>query len=282
MRAGSTFLRSYFSHHPQIRWTRRAWYLQLGRSDYERRETYRRFFPPAEPGVRTIDLYESLCLGQYFIQPRGNEYLHQSGPDWSASWAMAHQGDLQSGPVGVDSAEIVRRIADCAPNAKVLVVLRNQIDWLRSMYVHYVSHLGRRRGFADFLNTREGKAAVDSAQYDRLLGELFSAFGRQRVHVMLLEELARREADCLADLCRFLNVNHHPLDPTLVNRNSQRGDAVRATHGRFWGAVSRLGLRKVRILGADDESLLRAFYAASNCRTAKLLGVCLAGYGYPL
>jgi len=282
MRAGSTFLRSYFSQHPQIAWTRRAWRLQLGQSDQERRRDYCRAFQFCDPGRCLIDMYEGLCLGQYFKVDLDGNWMNRQTPVWSPDWAMAPEGQLRSGPVAVDPAEIARRIRDCVPKGKVLLVLRNQVDWLRSMYVHYLNHLPpRQRRFSDFLNTREGKSALDAGLFDRMLGALFRTFKRDRVHVMLLEALARDEEASLRDLCRFLEVDYHPCDSSQLQRNGQRGDAISAARGRLWGALARLGWKQIDVLRREEKAFLRAFYSASNARTAQLLSLDLSEYGYP-
>jgi len=282
MRAGSTFLRSYFTAHPQIQWTRFAWYFQLGRSDQERRDTYLRFFEPIKRCGRLIDVYEGLCLGQYFPKPANNDYLQKTHPEWAAQWAMRVEGELTTAPVAVNSAEIARRIGHCLPEAKVLIVLRNQVDWLRSMYVHYLAHLPRRRqSFADFLNTPEGKSAACAGLFDQTLRAYFDVFGRDRVHVMLLEQLARYEQVSLRRLCSFLGVRFHPFDSKCLDYNKGRGDALQRVRGRLFAALAALGFKESSVLKESEKSYLRAFYSASNARTAKLLAVDLARYGYP-
>ena len=190
--------------------------------------------------------------------------------------------EFRTGPIAVDGVEIARRIRRCLPGGKVLIVLRNQVDWLRSMYVHYFSYLPRqRRSFTDFLNTLEGKSAVSAGLFDATLRQYFDTFGRDRVHVMLLEQVARQEDRTLRELCRFLGVDFFPHDPRRADRNAGRGDAVAAVRRRVLAGLAALGWSNVGVLTEGEKSYLRAFYSASNARTSRLLSLDLSRHGYP-
>ena len=63
MRSGSTYLRSYFIQHPNIHWTRKAWFFQLEGEDEVRTQKYLRFFAEEQAYACFIDMYESLSLG---------------------------------------------------------------------------------------------------------------------------------------------------------------------------------------------------------------------------
>jgi hypothetical protein len=228
-------------------------------------------------------VYEALSLSQYFKARIEREDLNRDSPLWSPDWAISQKVGMRSAPVAVDPAEITRRIHDCLPEAKILMVLRNQVDWLRSMYLHYLEHLPfGHRSFQHFLDTVEGRCALDAGFYDRFLTGCFGLFGRDRVHVMLLERLAAFEQVELQALCRFLGVEYVAHDHSRADRNAGRGNAAALRFGRLVGRLLSHTPWTCNNLGPRHEAVIRAFYSASNTRTAELLACDLSEFRYPM
>ena len=288
-RAGTTFLRAYFSHHPEIVWTRQAQFFLLDENFTEALP-----YPPEVPddaeGKCFIDMFEGVGIG----------YVMRNNPDWSAV-GFVPGAPIDGEFVRLDHEEMAQRIRSKASDAKILMVLRNQIDWLRSTFLHHITFLPpKRRTFGAFLNTVEGKSAVYAGLFDQTITAYYDAFGRDQVHVMLLEDLDVDPQGALRGLCRFLGVTHVDYEPPAQEQNRGRGIAA----GRMISVLSRWGVpdRQIDRLGGllrpifslicgvvaqdvispKEKALLRAFYAASNCRTARLTGLALGHRGYPL
>jgi sulfotransferase family protein len=295
MRAGSTYLRSYFTQHPEIHWTRHAWYFQLESSDEVRNAEYHARVASDTRAPCFLDMYEGLSLGYVLTKTSVRDRAEDEHPEWAAAWAL-RPGGLMDGSIIVPAPEeIARRIKAAVPQAKILIVLRNQHDWLRSMYLHYTAYYppGRAR-FVDFLDTLEGKAAIAAACYDRTLDVYAASFGRERMHVMLLEELNRHEDQALRALCEFLGVAFRPVDHEHADRNQGKRrlpdgrPAVPESRPTLWKrAIARRGPSPAGgtsngVLTADDQAYVRALCAASNYRTSVWLGRDLAHWGYAL
>jgi hypothetical protein len=285
MRSGSAFVRSFLGAHPETHWTRRAWYFQLGSSDDERRQTYPRFFEGVPEGRVHVDMYESLFLGQYFRSSPRKEYLDQGNPEWDSSWAVAPDHDLSEGPMGIDPREVARRVAACAPRAKVLIVIREQVSWMQSMFRHYLAYLPkRRRTLADFSSTLDGQAAWRALRYDDYVEPYLDLFGHEAVHVTLLEDVARDAQTELDRLCEFLGVARFQFDRALWWRNEgmTAERASRLRYGRLRGLFRRRDGDRGGALTVDEIASVREASAESNRRLQELLGVDLGRLGYSL
>lgn len=292
MRSGSTFVRSFLEAHPDIRWTRRAWCFQLGDTDAERCAAYRRALDSPSTSACHVDMYESLFLGQYFRSSPPGDFSKRESPEWETAWAVAPNHDLAAGPMAIEPGEVARRVRACVPSARVLIVLREQVAWMRSMYRHYLRSLPRRqRDFSDFLTTLDGQAAWLALRYDDAVEPYLDGFGSDSVLVMLFEELAGEPSAALDRLCDFLGVARVEFHPELGERNEglTPAEARRLRYGRAREAWrewrdARSGPRPgaLDILTDDEVARVRAASVEGNRRLARLLGVDVAALGYPV
>lgn len=286
-KAGTTFLRGYFTQHPQIAWTRKAWFFQEFTYDYPSPD----YPPPLTEDVPCyVDMFEGLATG----------HVYEKRVDWPRYYLSPGVGLTEAG-VRQDRDEITQRINQTIPAGKILLVLRNQIDWMRSAYLHHLDGLPRsRNSFENFLTTPQGKLVIGAAQFDLTISAFQGAFGPNRVHVMLLEELQADQARVLRDLCRFIDVDYVPYSPVETDRNTGRGVAT----GRAVQFATRWRLDKVAqnlpaplrsyghqaagrlfrkdVISTEQKQHICSNCAASNARTVDLTGLDLARFGYAL
>jgi len=285
-KTGSTLLRSYFTQHPGIAWTRHATMFQLDPFDPKR---YLTRFENEKDCDCLVDMYEGLSVGYHFGE----------AAQWDAAIALK-PGQVLNGKVMIPGQrETAERIRAALPDARILVTLRNQTDWLRSNYLHYMLGLPPNlRQFKDFLQTREGKLLLAAGAYDHLLNCYRELFGPEKVHVILLEELATDERKALQGLCAFLDVDYAPFNPATREYNTGIG----AGRGALIKLYSGLGIsddvaRRIRpwfswaertaakwleapAISAEEEAMIRAYYAVSNYHTSRILGRDLRALGY--
>jgi hypothetical protein len=285
-KTGSTFLRSYFSQHPGITWRRYATMFQV---DPFVQEKYLVQFADEKVCDCLVDMYESLAVGYH---------LGESA-QWDAAVALNPESTLDGRLMIPGQRNTAERIRATLPDARVLLTLRNQVDWLRSNYLHYILGLpSKRRRFADFVQTREGKLLLAAGAYDHLLILYRELFGPERVHVILLEDVVADEANVLRGLCEFLGVDYVPFDPAAREYNTGIGPG----RGALVRAYSALGIsdataRRLRpwfsrmeglaadwlntpALSAEEEAMVHAYYAVSNYNTSRILGRDLQPLGY--
>ncbi len=276
-KTGSTYLRSYFSQHPEIDWSRNAGSFQLSSFDVSK---YKMNFKDASEARCLIDMYEGLSVGYHL----GNLEA------WVPGVALVPGAQLCDSKMAPAGAKVIARIKETLPDARILLTLRNQVDWLRSNYYHSMLSLPvKQRGFESFLSTREGKLLLHAGNYDRVILEYQELFGPEKVCVILLEDIKNSETEVLQRLCVFLGVNYFPFRRELVNRNmgigSGRGLAVRAYSAlgisdnvarrlRPWLKPLEMLLARRPVMSAitsSDERKIKAFYAASNFNAARIL-----------
>ncbi len=171
------------------------------------------------------------------------------------------------------SAAAPELIGKFAPDAQIVVSLREPVAMMQALHSQRVS--GGNEDITDFEEAlaadddrRDGRrlplgsnarGAVyrDNARYGQLLKPWLERFGRDRVHVIILDDLAAQPAATFARLLSFLGVDASYEPPTFAVRNPRHRQrrAVRAV------ADSRLGrLVSVRlataVLGEDRRARL--------------------------
>ena len=122
---------------------------------------------------------------------------------------VSHEG-LSGHPHGygiVDPITIAQNLKQAFPNAKIMIVIRNQLDYLRSMYTFRVAIKGYEyRSFKRFLSEEGEKGILDHLEYDRLIEYYIELFGRERVLVLPMEHLRTSPDKFLAELAGFMEV----------------------------------------------------------------------------
>ncbi|MEP6468453.1 MAG: sulfotransferase [Chloroflexota bacterium] len=120
----------------------------------------------------------------------------------------------------LESPEAVERIREFAPDARIVAMLRNPVDMMHSLHGMRVAQgVEPKVDFADAMadeHTRPGFGTVgdqssvryrDRVRYADMLPRWFDAFGRERVHVIITEELAAEPQQTFAHLLAFLELS---------------------------------------------------------------------------
>ncbi len=204
---------------------------------------------------------------------------------WREIMFDATATDRLPGRLEVSPNHWARALAGRFPEAKVLIAIRDQIDWLGSAYRYYVSQLATdRRSFLDFCETPKGMVLLRAGHYDLTIGAYRRAFGADRVAVLRYEALREDRSAFLASLCRFLEVD--PMDYQGAPANVGRSALVTSLHARApWagnlpGPLRNLAKSVVNqlsphakgaSLSESERRFIKATFAASNLRTEALL-----------
>jgi hypothetical protein len=304
-KAGSSYLRGYFSAHPGIVWTREAGrllsadgaktYLAAAGTAFAAALENRKAETAKQP--IWIDMQESVALG----------YQFRPGHAWRAD-VMFSTGTAD-GHIDPSPPDFFTSLNAICPGSLILLTIRSQPDWLFSNYHHHIHSLpAARRSFADYLQTVDGRIIAATAHFDRLVERLHAAFGRERVLVLPLELLERDTEGTLRRLSAFLGCSYVPFEPAEKDLN--RGVDYRRGAGRdeipmlvrpaegaghyqriLYYARYALGLLgKERAFAIPSKAslakqygpVIAPLYALSNYRLAKLLDCDLGALGYPL
>jgi hypothetical protein len=236
------------------------------------------------------------------------EQMHAAGEFAGRKVLLVSAERLSGHPFsgGYDNVRIARRIATTFPDAKVVCVVRNQLDMIWSVYKQLVSE-GYPGKLSQLTALRSWKTtSFDLAyfEYDRLVSHYLTLFGRDRVRV-LQHELMRRDVGAFLErLCGFLGVDYvEPrraatrIYPSLSDasigmvrrlnyfRKSELYPFPVLDLGRGYGPLrkvaTKLAGRSPWLVSRRDGRLLRDLaprFLESNARLARLLGEEFAEY----
>jgi Sulfotransferase family len=225
-------------------------------------------------------------------------------------------GSVLSG--GFDRAIISRRIKAVFPNARILLVIREQRALLMSMYIQYLKY-GGWHPIGDFVDPpSDGRLpcfAPSYLMYDRLISLYQETFGTANVLVLPYEKFATATPDYVGEICAFAGIPELPAFPLNRVENARRRNvssyALKRIAYRFRSssangfapsvlpkrvrAATLQGMRALidlvvpqtlekrfseRLRSDLDRALPPGFYAESNRRAAELTALPLARYGY--
>jgi hypothetical protein len=110
---------------------------------------------------------------------------------------------------GREGDDYARRLKAIAPNAKILITIREQMRSLTSIYMQYLSRGGSMkpdRFFADEPVIGYYAFGPEHLDYHRLVGLYAELFGLENVHVTTQERLAKDPLGLIRDLDAFAGV----------------------------------------------------------------------------
>ena len=203
---------------------------------------------------------------------------------WRREMFKPNGWDLVRPHIRIDSREAAERIKGAYSKAKVLIVIRDQADWLHSAYRYFMPRLqAGRRSFADFCATPRGIVYLQAGHYDVTIAAYIDTFGPDRVKVLRFEDLVRAPERFASDLGAFVGLDAGPLPATKANEGSAVRaamvrkyfpfvDAMPAGVRKFGGRLISMVPGRTRTLLSESEiQMIRGVYALSNERTAKLI-----------
>lgn len=271
-RSGSTFLRAYFRSHPQMNYDDQ----QIAELLYQ--PAYKPTLIDKPPGKVYIScdesIAESVCItGRAEVW---GKYLYHPGCF-----------NLVRHDLVIDPKEAVRRMRAVHPDAKVLLVIREQVDWFSSLYKATITSMPpHQRTFHDYWITPQGIAMRLAAHHDIVIGAWTEAFE----DVMIIRYERLMEPDTAKRLCQWLGVKHIPFPQQRVNESHAN---LAHIHRRL-PFLSRMphsvksALKPLSrfipgkhnaVLSAEDQEMIRGIYQESNKRTKALLNDYVPAFG---
>ncbi len=189
MRAGTTALWAYLKAHPDV----------------------------FMPGRKEIHFFDS--------------YFHK-GIGWYSRWfdgAGSRAATGESTPSYMYHDVAIERMAQVVPDARLIAILRNPAD---RAYAHYWLNRAMKReklGFAEAIAAEPVRLAsarrkylnrtyLDRGRYLSQLLRVCERYPRDRLYVVIFEELRDRPAEIYGEVCRFLGVDGSFTPPNLGDR----------------------------------------------------------------
>jgi hypothetical protein len=145
---------------------------------------------------------------------------YDRGLDWYAGLFEPPDGRLRGeiSPQYMADPRAPQRVWDTNPEARILANLRNPVARSVSQYRHWVQETGYPHDFTTFL--AEHPNALERSQYHQVLTPWLDRFGRERVELIVFEDLVDEPVRTVRSVLRFLGVDEAfvPPDPdTPVN-----------------------------------------------------------------
>jgi len=209
------------------------------------------------------------------------------------------------------------RLKELAPDAQVVMVIRNQLTTWPSWYANhgaYLKNVPRRywrrhvglEEWLEFCFSFPRKTPVESMNYERYFGIFEKEFSFSCMHVLLYEELMADPSSYYKQWSGLLGIRHEDVLACMANHVERRRHTGRRVVYDRW--VSRLSA--IPGFKASEAGLLRFlpgvndwlddgpsakielpeiwkqqisdYYRCSNANFAKMTGLDLARYGYPI
>lgn len=218
---------------------------------------------------------------------------------------------------GIDRGQICNRIKQVFPNARILIVIREQRSMILSNYMQHLKYGGgyTLRTYLDGKpDTKCPALTFHHFKYDRLIRKYQSVFGPENVLALPFEMISAMPQDFIERICQFSNITVPEDLPFHIKSNerttyfsyvvlrrivplirSSRGNAYspailgrklgKAVHLRMVNGISKVVPRALdkwakERLQQQVEEITNDIYASSNRETEKLIGMDLGAFGY--
>jgi hypothetical protein len=271
-KAASTFIERYLETHPEVTtYHNRLQYLLSHPPDDNSAVVMEESHPDKIHFCRRESAAESICLiGE--------------AKNWERNLYVPGAWDSVKNDVAVDPGEAASRLHRVYPDAKIVLLIREQAEWLESTYRYVMSRLpATQRSFSDYCTTPNGIVFLQAGHFDRTIRAYIDVFGSQRICVLRFEDIVNAPKRFAAQLCAFIGISERPIP----RRRENETHAQIARIQRIFPIVERLP-QKVRtklrkqatrllpggrgsVLASRDIRILRSTYVLSNQRTEKLI-----------
>jgi hypothetical protein len=233
-KCASTFLRSFFNEHPQAYLVSDAhFFVPFEHCEFSRGKAhYAGLFAGAKPGQLKVESDEHIVL----------PLLHPV---------------LRAAATTIESVgQASERVKLTAPDAKIIIIIRNQRDLMLSRYGEYIMG-GQDIDFDDFVAEflRSSRDQVNYYQnyYSQVIETLFKDFSRENVLVLLQEDLFRNESETIRYLCDFVGI-----DP-VASKSDEPEPRI-----RFWS------LDRFRVVARSGKQSKNAGLSLNGIRIMRL------------
>jgi hypothetical protein len=188
------------------------------------------------------------------------------GVDWYRAHFRCPRPNLAIGEATqtyMYDGQALERMASLLPDARLIAILRNPVD---RAYSHYWLNRERQREPLDFrqaievepdrlangdLNERLLYSYLDRGRYARQLSRICELYPREKLHVILFDDLCSSPHSTYQSICRFLEIrdNYDPpnlgdvVNPYVSVRSVKMRNITRGLPSRLANAVGRINSR---------------------------------------
>lgn len=275
-KTASTWLQDLFNTHKDICFVYKPKFFCFDDCFSKGKEFYQNLFHFNEGNKVFMDSDEAYAMGERF-----------GSFGWDCCYKPKHSpafGKLaRKYLLPPDKELIARRIHETLPQAKIIMVLRNQTDWLVSLYKHWLIKW-ETRPFIKFV-----EELSPHGFYAPLVESYFRLFGRENVLVLFYEELVSNPVNFLDKISNFMGISkfdYSQIDNkarvSLTNRGAKILRKVNFIAGKIhWASKPVFYLDRSlfskfndsKLISPQDREYVANLYVEDNEKLAKLLNV---------
>ncbi len=125
------------------------------------------------------------------------------------------------------------------PNAKIIIILREPIEWLRSAYQQRYRNLHEERPIEKVIQSKE---YLEKTNYSKYVKRYLDNFSKKNIKIILFEDFKKNNSKTLKKIFRFLGVDEN-FNPRQDKKNPSR--TLRFKRLQF--LLEKLGLKRRKI-----------------------------------
>lgn len=175
------------------------------------------------------------------------DYFFERGFSWYQKYfvqAQAHHAVI--GEISHDylfSQEACQRILNTLPEVKLMVCLREPVARAFSSYLYMLKQGRLKYDFETAVDTVD--ELIGHGLYAKHLVPYLGAFGKDRIHVAIFDDLMENPQGFFDDLCEFLGI-----EPVTLPLEALRGSLLAAKpRSVFWAGLARRAGWRIRRMG---------------------------------
>ncbi len=134
---------------------------------------------------------------------KGIEWYESFFPSYESAQKYHAIGEVS--PLYLNQPVCVQRMSTIKSINKLIVILRNPVDRVYSLYGHLVRLLGYRKSFEDFLV--DYPDAIDNSFYAKRLEFFLPNYPREKIKCLIFEEAVNNVFTVKKELANFLNLD---------------------------------------------------------------------------
>jgi len=213
MRTGSTYLQDFFRYQNDICFILKSRFFSYDPLFFKGQDYYFNTVigKPSELIQCVIDSDENYSMGRF-----KKRLLSKTDHNFN------FKAELNL--ISHDVPAIVRRMKSIVPDAKIIGVIRKQVDWLLSVYKHDVFHFAMDLSFTEFIKSDLGKAYVKAADFLTVFNSFEKSFGKDNIHILLFEDLKTEPKRFFRELTNFLPLNIEFRTKKTLRKNTSHSD----------------------------------------------------------
>ncbi|MGB3586078.1 MAG: sulfotransferase [Tunicatimonas sp.] len=218
MRTGTTFLQGVFKKQENIQLSLKNRFISYNPYYSLGREHYRTLVEGSDQHQVVIDSDENYAMGRFKTHLRKKN--QQRSYNYKAELSFVYH----------DIPEMLSRMKEMSPNAKILGVIRKQADWFESVYKHDVYHFGLDQTFEKFYQSNLGQAYRNAADYSGIIASFQQAFGKDNVKILLFEDFIQDQQKFVKNLSDFLEVDILVGEKKSLKKNASTSGLITHLH----------------------------------------------------